>query len=721
MLNGLYISRVEFTGLRDVYSNPGFTGTASTANSHQLNIVNNTEGTTIYTCDNLNGANLIVDCIAPTLTSMTPVNANNRNNLNDRATSVMSSANSVITLTFREAVQRGSGTITIKPHGAYFIPPVFENDTYYLNVSTGARSSNPGTGYTKIAGFYDIYNSSNTTDRATLTAGTNMTTGLTLDDRTGQAAGPYIRMTQGLKQGAGYSGNYNNNMRNAEFTLDTVGGTANTPVGPNPIGTTAMIPDTATKWVLDYRYSINNGENINYVNTSDVSTPPDSTVVGAIRGVLTKAKYRWQEIDVTNTTVITINGNTVTITLTEPLEKGLEWDICYPYGTFRDLAGNNADGINYSNNTTTGSTILGENGNNWFLSSGVQTPVIRVNRKSFDARTSTGNGYGNGNWKNPIPRNDNNSNRYAVPTSHGIPGGWGIDDFNTVHYRIETETPYATLSYGTINGRTDAVSIVDSRPIGSAYIVTDHSSWDVNVPHGGAANTTTYAWNATGTYTTGTWAQPNLIRRAANNSTTFWAVVENGITSRRELQNTGGSHYGFRSYNRDATYANINALGLSTNVTGPVSNGSSNFTYYPTEARKDYVVAQAAVNNGTGATANSEKGYEGVFRSVVALYQANDNLSLVVEGSNVKNGMPSIAGFPVQDAAETGDTRFVKLFYREGTSTRFYWVSTEIVSQWYFIKFGNGGSHQSSGEVNNYLSAGYGDLTYGYRVASYAY
>jgi len=53
-----------------------------------------------------------------------------------------------------------------------------------------------------------------------------------------------------------------------------------------------------------------------------------------------------------------------------------------------------------------------------------------------------------------------------------------------------------------------------------------------------------------------------------------------------------------------------------------------------------------------------------------------------------------------------------------GTNTgkRFYWVSTEIVSEFYFVYFGNGGNTQRTGDVNNYLMVRYGDLTYGYRV-----
>ncbi len=103
----------------------------------------------------------------------------------------------------------------------------------------------------------------------------------------------------------------------------------------------------------------------------------------------------------------------------------------------------------------------------------------------------------------------------------------------------------------------------------------------------------------------------------------------------------------------------------------------------------------------------------------------------MLQGSNVKNGMPSIAGFPVYDAEESGDNRYLKLFYYVGRTTaaagdtnigaaQLYWVSTEIVSQWYELNCGrqnqdNGtgtGTHQQRGDVNNYILSGYGDLSY---------
>ena len=50
------------------------------------------------------------------------------------------------------------------------------------------------------------------------------------------------------------------------------------------------------------------------------------------------------------------------------------------------------------------------------------------------------------------------------------------------------------------------------------------------------------------------------------------------------------------------------------------------------------------------------------------------------------------------------------------TGKRFYWVSTEIVCEFYMVYFGNGGDIQRTGDVNNFLMVNYGDLSYAYRL-----
>jgi len=736
MINGLKITGLSLGRLRDRYGSIGPTVGAITNNS--ITVPAGTGVPQQYTAPyNLSG--IIVSSIQPKVRSYEPQNAQGRavgtditahsaNNgitngltvtTTDVATGSVSADNKTIRLTFSKPLQKGKGTITIKPHGTYVIPPVIENEGYYTDQGeTGTKYTSPGTGRTYVQGMVDITNSVSTADVTILNGGTTLSNP-PLDERTGQTVGPYIRMTHGLKKGPGYTGAYSTGADGPFYS------------GADSIGTDYMIPDVATKWVLDYRYSIDNSNNTQYTPTGTANATPtaaSTTVVPAIRGVLTRAKFRWQEIDVTsgNVTITTrtaggVTYGVVTITLSEPLLKGLQWDLCYPTGTFMDLAGNNAPSLNYTTPVAT-ETIMGDNVTDyWFWSNGVQTPVIRVNRKSFDARTQ--------NWATSITTSANSPGRYAVPTDREATypsAGWGINDFSTVHYRIETETPNANIYYNTIREQasttsTRSIAIVNSNTI---------TGWNTTVPGGtGGTGNAARSWIRDTYDGAGTWERPNLIRRTATSATVAgsYRVWENNVQITRNFSST---HRGYRSFNKDATVTELAAGALMTTgvqtITSSVSSGTAlNFTYYPTEASKSYVIARAAVNHqgnanypAADATGNyiSYRGYEGVFRSVIALYQSNARTGTSVEGSNIKNGMPSIAGFPVRDAEETGDCRFVKLFYVDGS--HHLWVSTEIVSQWYFLKWGGGSNqtHQGSGDVNNYLAAGYGDLSFGYHV-----
>jgi hypothetical protein len=376
------------------------------------------------------------------------------------------------------------------------------------------------------------------------------------------------------------------------------------------------------------------------------------------------------------------------------LLKGLQWDLSFPAGTFTDEAGNNAGAQAEASYT--------------FWSEGAQKPVIRVNRKSYDARTS--------NWHVPTNANNTGGYTYGAPADTNTSAGWGLGDFNTVHYRIESETPGAAIFYGT----STPANSTSTAGNGAFDAVT--GAWTGNVANSANGNGyTQVAWNTISTGPTNNianqWVRPNLIYRAgsANNYTV------NGIT-----RQSGGAYALLRSYNRDATTTTLNAL-IAAEPTGtPASTTSAyegNFTFGALEAGKRYV---AAVTRKTQGTTNyySARGYEGAFRTMIMLFYSDaraNNYRVVVEGSNIKNGMPSIAGFPVKDAPERGDSRFIKMFNRNATNgpTQFIWVSTEIVSEWYFIKFGGGnGSHMNIGEVNNYLMVSYGDLTYGRNITS---
>ncbi|WP_461255464.1 hypothetical protein [Treponema sp. R80B11-R83G3] len=662
MRDGLYISAVTLTGLSDKFGNTGPTGSGNYT-TNNFNFPNSYSNN----CPNL-AAGIRVDAILPSVSGRTP------------DPSVTPSGNGAITqikLTFSEPVMKGSGAITVKPHGNYSIPPVFEDEGYYLGTD-GTRNPTYGA-KTYISSFYDIYNNSSldSTDRGYLLQGDSMSSH-TLNARTGQSAGPYKKTTQGLVAGRGYSGNYTG---------------ANVTSGTNAPDTATgyMIPDTATKWVLDYQYVIN-----------DTTA---NSAVSRIRGVLTKAKFRWQEIDVSSTS---ISGSEVTINLNEPLLKGLEWDVTYPAGAFTDMAGNSA--------------VEGTADAYIFTSPGVQPPVIRVNRRSYDARTAnwqtspTGNS-GTGAYANPA-----NTTPWDVSTAVNDNNGWGIGNFNTVHYRVESESLGVTMTVGISKGVTNGgtTDITYSRAAKGAW------SGTVLAANTDATSVNAMNWTAAAANTAGTWVLNNIIRRSnsgTNTSQTYTVITKNGISEsrtsvKRDLRM-------FRSYNRDLTASELDGITLSQS-----SNGYQGvLTFDPLESNKSYVAAQAEKNG------QSAKGYEGIYRTVVALnFSANKgNNYLVIEGSNIKNGMPSVAGFPVRDAAETGDRRFIKVFYNqttngtpgtsEGTTltntrTQFYWVSTEIVCEWYLLYWGGNGTHQNAGEVNNYLTVGYGDLTYAYDLTN---
>ena len=701
MLNGLYVSAVNFTGLRDQFKNAGLQSTASTFT--QLTI-SNTGSVTSYTCNNLTGDKLFADTIHPRVSSITPANANIVTG--NVSSTVMSSDNRTITITFSEKVEKGGGIITVKPRAGFAVPPVMENEGYYVD-QAGTRYSDNADGRTYVAGFSDIYNSGLTAaHRNYLTLGTTAASAgaaptasvrpssvtdstnpslsrLVLNERTGHSYGPYMKMPHGLREGSGWTGSY----------------TSSTAAEPAP-SSGLMVPDTAQKWVLDYQYLIHD------------------TAAGAvtnIRTALEAAKFRQQEIEVGSSNV-TLNtaGTVVTIKLPQPLLKGLQWELVYSAGTFTDTAGNNAPAC--PDPAAQGANGVGTLNGYWFRSYGVQDPVVRVNRKSSDART--------GNWHVPTGR------AYNEPAATGTAAGWGMNDFNRAYYRIETETKDAQIYYSTFEG-----TVANGGSVTGAWTGTVLSS------NSGASMIVAASWQDTLNATAGQWVMKNLVRRRGTSS---YTVSDNGYDVTRAIT---ADHRGLRSYNRDITKTDL--LPESFNVASPetaITSGTElYFTYEKLQASKNYITAFARVDNSgagaftsTNAADNSQRGYEGVFRSVVALNQAsfggnlngasNTNNPIMLQGSNIKNGMPSIAGFPVRDAEETGDNRFIKLYFRDGysgsnttmTAGQFYWVSYEILSLWYALNCarrasdnGNtGGTHMGHGDVNNYLLSSYGELTY---------
>jgi len=686
MLNGLKITDLKINGLTDKFGNPGPAATDITYPSSTSIAINSTPVT-------YNFSRIIVSTIIPTVRSREPQHAGNRtgNITNFTAdpdipsptpstgvvTGSISVDNKTIKLNFSKPMDKGNGTITIRPHAGYAIPAVFDNDE-----------------------FYTVFNNGTATDKVSLIGSTSMGEPALVPE-TGLSAGPYLKTTHGLKAGAGFTGNYSNSGNYYAGTTNDPG-TNQGRDAPGPRGTDRMVPDLSLKWVLRY-------------NITDIFSTTNATVTG-IRTALDNAKWRWQEIPVSSTNVTT-NNNSVIITLPQVLPDGLQWDVVYTEGTFQDKAGNKAAALT--------------RGNYWFWTKGVQKPVVRVDRKSYDARPA-------GNYAGDIvgKAGYNDTNAY----------NGNIASFNTISYIITSETPQARIFSNTITGA-DGTGSITGAWTGNTGLGTSTRTW----------NGTNGAKPAATDQVVGDWVRPNLIFRHGNDNNTgfdgsYNYLKEPGITIARRLggDNSNGAdgnnrYYGFRSYNKDATVTELgttlsipdnSGAGYATYVTG-------NFTNYAAlQASKNYVAAIARIDhkttaaNGTNTynTANysSDRGYEGVFRTVIAMNQATStgasganpitatSFPMLIAGTDARSGLPTVPGFPLKDGVHRNDSRFVKVFYRNNNT--FYWVTTEMVTQWYLQLCGNGtggGSYSKQGDVEDWVSAGYGDLSYALNLATW--
>jgi len=749
MLNGIKISALSIGDLKDKFGNSGPSNPPS-----GTPVVTVTDSSVTINGNNAtyNFSKVIVSTITPTVRSREPQNAQGRTGditvysivTNDQpelvspltvATGSISADNKTIKLNFSKSVQKGNGTIIIRPHGNYAIPAVFEHEGYYISYTFDAnggitgetRSSTAAAGSTYVSGFYDVFNAINNTDRNTLIGGTSISAPA-VSNVTGLSIGPYKQSTHGLTQGAGYTGYYGNPSapnfnNNPPFTQPAIGSTSVVNPGnntPGTRGTNYMVPDVETKWVLDYQYD----------NLFSNATTGTLATVNNIRAVLDRVEWRWQRIPVTNTNVIP-NGKSVSIVLSEPLLPGLQWDVYYTEGTFTDTAGNKAAGL--------------ERGAYWFWSKGVQKPVIRVDRKSYDARAGGTNANYNG---------TSIGQRYAANGYNGV-----ITDFDTISYRITSETPQARIFRGTQLGSgytTDGSgSITAAWTSGTGSVAQALPAKNIVV-----SNNIKWEGPKTGIEVIGIWVRPNLIFRSHTNGSYY--IMEDGINISKKIsgvrsnENPFGNNddnnrfYGFRSYNRDATITELTAVTVpnTNNETAATASVTGNFTYSSLEASKNYVVSISRIDhkhtNGTYTATDaisSARGYEGVFRTVVAINQrgltafnfnenntiATNNLPMMIAGTNVRSGLPTVSGFPLKDGVHTTDSRFIKVFFRDTVTDttngrRFYWVTTEIVSPWYFQTVGNGsgnGSYSRSGDVEDWVTAGYGDLTYVLNLANH--
>lgn len=355
------------------------------------------------------------DAVAPTVTSAIP------NDGTTESPSYIVDGNNIYTtgneirITFSEPVQKGSGNLILRQTAGWAIPPVLTAEEYnticaeleYEDKNILARQDKNGS----------LEEDMEDRNQSIKTVNNEY-------HGTGQYIGPYKKSMQGIK------------LENENY-----------------------VPDIDTKFVLDFDIGIWETTETHPIGKTfenhAYKAPTSTTSAGEIRAVLEKAGLHQRVLDVTSPNV-KVNENVVTITFpkglidqTDALPDGREWELVFEKGTFLDITGNefgegltkdaiqeNGTQKEVSNTWKRGRTsitdgskplvLIKTNGNEFFNSDKVATPVVRVDRYSYGLGIRQANA--DGNLTAPI------ANDGVKPTGY-------------VRVRIDCETKDATVVY----------------------------------------------------------------------------------------------------------------------------------------------------------------------------------------------------------------------------------------------------------------------------------
>lgn len=311
----------------------------------------------------------------------------------------------VITLTFSENVIKSGGNIILRRAGNWAIPPVLTASEF--NKIVNAYPSGKET--------LSLQENGKDMEDSEWVNGSSDNHKNQYYHGTGQFVGPYKKTTQGI-------------LENGE-------------------------PDITTKYVLDFDMSIWETDEAHYYGKTFVSStqkePTTLTSSNAkkitanqIREVLKNAGYDKRTVDVTSS-YVSVNGNKVSVTFpkglcdeSDDLPKGIEWELEIPENAFMDESGN--DFASYKSDS--------------FFSSGVSSPVVRVDRYS----------YGLG-----IYQGTESGGKSIISGDSTKPNGF-------VRTRIDCETPDATIEYAkkTASNDTSKSSTAVSGSEGVSYYLT---------------------------------------------------------------------------------------------------------------------------------------------------------------------------------------------------------------------------------------------------------
>lgn len=281
-----------------------------------------------------------------------------------------------VTIAFSEKVNKGSGKIILQQRAGWSIPPVMSVSDFnkVYNQLDNTRKQ-----YLKQtdSGGNDIMD----TETASGDVANNNYHG------TGQGVGPYIKTTHGLKVVAG-----------------------------------KYVPDTETKYVLRFDYNIDGTDQSVQCKQTVGSQLGAAVTVSQIRSAFETAGYHKREIDVTSSAVVA-SSDKKSYTVTFPasligeseLAKGRDWEVLLDAGAFVDDTGNESSALESGNTQSQ------------FSSSGVETPVVRVDRFSYGVGI-----------KQYSPQDTNGT--AVANTAQTAPTGY-------VRVRIDCETQGATIKY----------------------------------------------------------------------------------------------------------------------------------------------------------------------------------------------------------------------------------------------------------------------------------
>jgi len=448
-------------------------------------------------------------------------------------------------------------------------------------------------------------------------------------------------------------------------------------------------PDTSAKWVLAFD-----------IDPYTTTGTPDRTAL--LREVFNAVGWKQQRIPISSGQVV-VSGANVDVTLNEALLPGRIWEVVLDDGAFQDAAGNPSLPI-------TEASAADNNKKYRFWSAGTETPVIRVDKITYDGRLS---------YTSPATnaRRQANINLGFINADASLQLIPPID----TKVRIDCETPGASIRYNVIrtayNFAVVGGAVVNGlNPVLGGTTGTDNGFFGT-VPHitgytedggqGYARNTIgnedrTDANNLTNGFfnkllvpnavQTGTAALANGTF-AIGGMTTLQDGLRNSPTTPTNLSNAGNQ---YRTVAATGAVTQNTPGSLTYLFIGDAYGGTSNTVNAHTSpflysGRRDYIVAAAQkvlvdntasdagkrfagplLNVSTTDLAKPYAGMEGVYKTTMIYRNPNNNAyRLLLDGRTelIYDGNP-IPGFGMDDLNPSATDRYesiaYKTFYRVG-------------------------------------------------------